>query len=111
MKVSKIFSITLFALFMFSLTPSVDYNGDTISVSLNQTHEAQAFQSSFGERVSYRIVSDYYVDLDYGDELCSFLRTETIAGSYCAHGWDLCGVSGSPNVSSVWTGESICVSY
>lgn len=111
MRISKIFSLTVFALFIFSLVPSVDYNGGTVSVSLNQTHEAQAFQSSFGIREDYSIETDYYVTLDHGDELCSYLNTQTISGSYCDHGWDLCGVSGSPNVSSVWTGESICVSY
>lgn len=96
---------------MFSLVPSVDYNGGTVSVSLNQTNEAYAFQSSFGEREHYVIEMENYVDVDHGDELCSYLNIQTTSGSYCNEGWDLCGISPSPNVSSVWTGLSICTSY
>ncbi len=111
MKMPRTLSWILFVLLMFGLIPSLSYNRGTVSFSLNQTHTAQAFQSSFGIREDYSISTDYYVDIDHGDRLCSYLTTETITGSYCSYGWSLCGESGIPSVSRVWTGYSICVPY
>ncbi|MCE7992119.1 MAG: hypothetical protein HEP71_09065 [Roseivirga sp.] len=110
-KLNKLLVTAFVGIFLFGISPVVNLSGEGNLISSVDLNSAYAFQSSFGLRVDYRIVTDYYVDIDTGNELCSYLRTETISGSYCDHGWDLCGRSGSPSVSSVWTGESICVSY
>lgn len=110
-KFKNLIITTFIGVFIFGVSPAINLSGEGDLISSVDLSTAQAFQTSFGKREYYVIESDYYVDIDTGDEICSYLRTETISGSYCDDGWDLCGRSANPSVSSVWTGESICVSY
>lgn len=96
---------------MLSLVPSVDYNSGAISVSLNQTNDAYAFQGSYGVREDWSFTIEYYVTMNSGSDLCSYLWEETTTGSGCAHGWNLCGVSPDPSTSTQYTGVSLCIPY
>lgn len=110
-KFKNLLVATFIGIFLLGVSPTIDFSGEGDLISSIDLNSAYAFQSSFGLRVDYSIETDYYVDLDHGDEFCSYLTTETISGSYCDDGWNLCGESGTPSVSSVWTEESICVPY
>lgn len=110
MNFSRYFRNSIFVLLILGFVPSVNFTGDSVSFSLDQTNKLQAFDGSFGQRESYTISVNYWVDLNQGDELCSYEMTESTTGQRCEDSWMTCTASGLTSTSYSWTGNGICVS-
>lgn len=105
-KISYIRLLVLLFL-LFGFVPTVNYSAGSFSVRINHANNVHGFQGTQGQIVEYTISINYWVDLDYGDELCSYENTETIRGTRCIDSWMECTASDITFTSFSYTGNSI----